>query len=124
MQCQCCVKMDRRRLLYCVLISTLILVRTENINFDNCRVISVKIGNEQDRDVLEKLGSFSDLVHFSPTPSIVGELIDLIAPQDMFDDIQQVLDANEIQYKENEKNIQRYSENFSSFLSFTLPKIK
>lgn len=124
MQCQCCVKMDRRRLLYCVLISTLILVRTENINFDNYRVISVKIGNEQDRDVLEKLGSFSDLVHFSPTPSIVGELIDLIAPQDMFDDIQQVLDANEIQYKENEKNIQRYSENFSSFLSFTLPKIK
>lgn len=116
--------MDRRRLLYCVLISTLILVRTENINFDNYRVISVKIGNEQDRDVLEKLGSFSDLVHFSPTPSIVGELIDLIAPQDMFDDIQQVLDANEIQYKENEKNIQRYSENFSSFLSFTLPKIK
>lgn len=59
----------------------------ERVRFDNYRVYSVNVQNEEQLKVLRELEAYPDGTIFLDYPTIVGQTVDIIVPPHKFADI-------------------------------------
>lgn len=65
----------------------------EKVRFDNYRVYSVNIENEEQLKVLRELEAYPDGSIFLDYPTIVGQTVDIIVPPHKFADIGEIFET-------------------------------
>lgn len=84
----------------------------EKVRFDNYRVISVKVENEQHRQLLEQLEASSDSVQFIK-PAILQRNAEIIVAPHKLADIDEFFELNGIKSEVKTENLQKYELNFA-----------
>lgn len=92
--------------LLAIFIVGLLAVCAEKARFDNYRVYSVSIENEEQLKVLHELELHPDGITFMESPVAVGQMIDLVVPPHKFADIAELLKTYKIKYWIKIKNVQ------------------
>lgn len=94
-------------LIFCALISAIVLVHGEKARFDNYRLIAASVKNDQQRELLQQLEISSDSIQFLDSPLLSKNSIDLIVPPHKFADIEELFESNGIESLIKENNVQR-----------------
>lgn len=80
----------------------------EKARFDNYRIYSVNIENDQQLNVLHDLQNYPDGITFQTIPTRVGQLAHLIVPPHKFADISELFEAYKFKNEIKTKNLQRF----------------
>lgn len=78
----------------------------EKARFDNYRVYSVNVENEEQLKILNDLEAYPDGTMFLESPTGVGQIADLMVPPHKFADIAELFEAYEIKNRIKTANLQ------------------
>lgn len=88
-----------------ILAAFFIVAFGEKIRFDNYRVYSVSIKNEEQLNVLRELQVYPDGISFRVMPTTVGQTVEIVVPPHKFADISELFSEFNNQIKT--ENIQK-----------------
>lgn len=98
--------MGPRFICFALVSAAVLLVSAEKARFDNYRILSVKIANEEQRLFLERLDEASDSVEvLSEAENGIAEIV--VAPHKLAD-VDEMFERNGIQSEVNHANLQEY----------------
>lgn len=90
-----------------ILIVGLLVVFGEKTRFDNYRVFSVSIKNENQLNVLRELEIEQNEILFRAMPTMIGQIVDLIVPPHKLFDIYELFSAFEFNSQTKTENLQK-----------------
>lgn len=90
-----------------IFVATFIVVFGEKARFDNYRVYSVNIENEEQLSVLRELEAYADGISFRAMPTAVGQMVDIIVPPHKLADISELFDVHEFNSQIRTKDLQK-----------------
>lgn len=89
-----------------ILIAGFLVACAEKARFDNYRVYSVHIENEEQLKVLQELELHPDGVSFFESPNVVNQTIDIMVPPHKFAEIAELFQTYKIENWIKTNNIQ------------------
>lgn len=89
-----------------VFVACFALALGEKARFDNYRVYSVNVENEDQLKVFQQLEAYPDGTMFLESPTGVGQIAELLVPPHKFADIVELFEANEIKNRIKTANLQ------------------
>lgn len=84
-----------------------VAVLGDKARFDNYRVYSVNVENDEQRKVLNELEISADGISFLEPPTNVGQIADLVAPPHKFAEIAELFNKYEVKHRIKIENIQK-----------------
>lgn len=84
------------------------IVCSEKARFDNYRIYSVNIENDEQLNVLHDLQIYPDGISFRAMPMAVGQNIDLVIPPHKFGDVFEIFETYKFNYRIKVENFQKY----------------
>lgn len=78
----------------------------EKARYDNYRVYSVNVENEEQLKVLNELEAYPDGTRFLESPTGVSQIAELVVPPHKFADIAELFEAYEIKNRIKTENLQ------------------
>lgn len=87
--------------------SFVITVLGDIVRFDNYRIYSVNIENDEQLKVLSDLEINPDGLLFLDAPTGVGQIADIVVPPHKFDDLSEVFNTHEIRNQLKTENLQK-----------------
>lgn len=96
-----------RSILLTILVAQLLVVFGEKVRFDNYRVYSINIKNEQQLQVLRELENYPDGISFRMMPLAVDQTVDIVVPPHKLADISELFTANEFKSVVRTEDLQK-----------------
>lgn len=91
----------------------------EKVRFDNYRVISVKVGNEGQKQLLDELEVTTDSLQFIK-PAMLQRNAEIIVAPHKLADIEELFELHGIKSEVITRNLQKYVRNFATILKHQL----
>lgn len=89
-----------------ILVAGFMVACAEKARFDNYRVYTVYIENEEQLKVLRELEIHPDGIQFFESPTRVDQTIDLMVPPNKFADIAELFETYKFKYSIKTNNLQ------------------
>lgn len=90
-----------------IFVASFVAVFGEQARYDNYRVYSIKVENDEQLKALHDLESFRDGVSFMETPHAVGQTAEIIVPPHKLADISDLLETFEMKSHIKTKDMQK-----------------
>lgn len=90
-----------------ILVASVIVVFGEKARFDNYRVYSIDIKNENQLNVLRELENYPDGILFRMMPTAVGQTVDIVVPPHKLADISELFAVYEFSSHTKTENLQK-----------------
>lgn len=94
--------------IFLLLIITLIVIAAEKARFDNYRVYSIEIENEEQLQMVQQLENHQDGLLFLIPPLVVPMRVEVVVPPHKFADISELCEKSSIKNEIKIDNLQKY----------------
>lgn len=89
-----------------IFVACFVVALGEKARFDNYRVYSVNIENEEQLKIFQELEAHPDGILFLESPTSVGQIVDLVVAPHKFADIDELFKEYEIKNRIKTSNLQ------------------
>ena len=97
-----------KSLVVAIFIACFVVAFGEKARFDNYRVYSINVENEEQLKVVREISGYTDGILFLNTPSGVGQSGTLIVPPHKYADVAELFEAYKIKNEMTASNLQKW----------------
>lgn len=97
-----------RLIAFVVIFASVFTVFCEKVRFDNYRVYTMIVENEEQLRALRELESYRDGIEFLESPQSIGDFAELIVPPHKLGDINDLFEKYHIKSLAKSNNLQRF----------------
>lgn len=92
---------------YIIVLVSFKVIIADKARFDNYRVYSIEVENDEQLEVLQELENYQDGIIFLTPPTVIQTRIEIVVPPHKFADISELCEKHQMKFEIKVENLQR-----------------